>query len=223
MALSQADIDALIEAIHADPGLRDRVRNAILADDFLALPGIVRQLGERLDAVAARLDAVSDRLDAVAQSLDRLTGEVSRLRGDFGNLNGRMHEFDFERLVGSRIGPRFRRARPTSLFDLDPFDEAIRDGKLTGEEVDDANALDLVVIAQDREPAVPAEAILALELSIVVDGNDVLRASRRAAILQKAGLNAFPAVGGDSITAEGAEGASRLGVIPFIRKKEPAA
>lgn len=169
------------------------------------------------------MEALTANVGSLTLQIDRLTGEVTRLRGDFGNLAGRMYEFDFERLVGSRIGPRFRRARATSLFDLDHFDEAIRDGRVTGEEVDDANPLDLVVIAQDREPTVPTEAVLALELSMVVDGNDVLRASRRAAILRKAGLNAFAAVGGDSITAEGVEGAARLGVIPFIRKREPAA
>jgi hypothetical protein len=43
MAFSPADIESFIAALHSDPQLRDRVRDASLADDFLALPGIVRE------------------------------------------------------------------------------------------------------------------------------------------------------------------------------------
>jgi hypothetical protein len=37
MALTEADIEEFIAALQADPQLRDRVRNVILADDLLAL------------------------------------------------------------------------------------------------------------------------------------------------------------------------------------------
>jgi hypothetical protein len=39
MAFSRDEIEAFIAELHADPQPRDRVRSAILADDFLALPG----------------------------------------------------------------------------------------------------------------------------------------------------------------------------------------
>ena len=40
MALTPADIEQFISALHDDASVRERVRGAILADDFLALPRI---------------------------------------------------------------------------------------------------------------------------------------------------------------------------------------
>ncbi len=229
--------------LERDPQLRDRVRNAILADDFLALPGIVRQLGarvdqlgERVDQLGARVDQLGDRVDQLGERVGDLGLQVAglasqvaqlvlaqnQLTGKVTNMDGRLYEFEFERKIGPWLGPRFRRARILSLYDIEAFDEAVRSGKLTPEEAADANDLDLIVHAEDRAGDAP-EAILAFEVSITVDPTDVLRASRRAELLRRCGIHALAAVAGDQITREASDSVAQQEVLSFVRRKSPAA
>ncbi|MCC6382472.1 MAG: hypothetical protein IT304_08175 [Dehalococcoidia bacterium] len=60
MAFTAAEVEELIEALQREPQLRDRLRNAILTDDFLALPGIVRQLGERIERLTERMGLAAE-------------------------------------------------------------------------------------------------------------------------------------------------------------------
>jgi prefoldin subunit 5 len=86
MAFSPEQVEEFIAAVHADPLLRDRMREAILADDFLALPGIVRSIGERLDRLTARVDALAQEQQLLGQRLDRLTERVDRLTESVAEL-----------------------------------------------------------------------------------------------------------------------------------------
>jgi hypothetical protein len=52
MAFTPAQVEEFIAALHADRQLRDRVRDAILSDDFLALPGLVRANTVAIDRLA---------------------------------------------------------------------------------------------------------------------------------------------------------------------------
>lgn len=229
MAFSREEIEAFIAELQQDPQLRDRVRNAILADDFLALPGIVARLGERVEQLGERLDQLGERVDALSLQIAGLTSQVfqltlgqNQLTGKVTNIDGRLYEFEFERKIGPWIGPRFRRARVLSLYDIEAFDEAVRAGGLTREEADDANELDLVVQAEDRGGPT-SEAVLAFEVSVTVDASDVVRAARRADLLRRVGINAFAAVAGDQLTREAAESLLDRDVLSFVRKKTPAA
>ena len=99
MTLSEADFEQFIEAMHTDPVLRDRVRNAILADDFLALPGLVAQLVEhsaqvdrRLAELTGRMDQLTERMDQLAQRMDELAQRMDRLTERMDQLAQRMDE-----------------------------------------------------------------------------------------------------------------------------------
>ncbi len=66
MAFTAAEVEEFIGAIQQDPALRDRVRNAILADDFLAL----RQFARKREATPSSADidgAMSPTLIATKQ------------------------------------------------------------------------------------------------------------------------------------------------------------
>src|SRR5688572_17659661 len=107
MAFSREEIEAFIAELQQDPQLRDRVRNAILADDFLALPGIVARLGERVEQLGERLDQLGERVDALSLQIAGLTSQVfqltlgqNQLTGKVTNIDGRLYEFEFERKIG---------------------------------------------------------------------------------------------------------------------------
>jgi hypothetical protein len=237
MALDEQDIEEFIVRLHDDPQLRDRVRNAILSDDFLALPGIVRQLGERVDQLGARVDQLGERIDQLAermaavdvqlsrlaQNVDALTTaqhnfeqQMARVDGRLGNLEGWQFEERYVRNIGARLGRYFRRPQAVSLGDLDTVFEALQRGDISDKDWDDLKLIDVIAFGGDRS-AGDAQVYLAAELSIVVDEADVERAERRAAILRRAGLEVIPIVDGDTILPKAASLAQEKGVRHWLR------
>jgi len=115
MAFTVRDYQDLLSLLNAHPEWREELRRAILSDDFLALPRIVRELAaaqkrteeqlailgqrvdelaaaqkrteERLDRVETRLDRVETRLDGVETRLDRVEVELGKTRSELGRLS----------------------------------------------------------------------------------------------------------------------------------------
>jgi DNA repair exonuclease SbcCD ATPase subunit len=99
MAFTAQEIEQFIAALRNDVALRDRVRDAILEDDFRALPGIVRQLGEKLDQLAAadlllsqRIDSQAERIEDLARRLDQLAARVDDLAVRLEQLTARVDD-----------------------------------------------------------------------------------------------------------------------------------
>lgn len=97
MAFSPEDIESLVTELQRDPQLRDRLRSVILADDFLALPRIVADLGVRIQelveadrALAARLDTLTERMDTLTERIDTLTERMDTLTERMDTLTERM-------------------------------------------------------------------------------------------------------------------------------------
>jgi hypothetical protein len=209
MALSSADVDAIIDEVRRDPALRDRLREAILADDFLALPGLVRQLGERVDQLGEGLERLTERMDALtlrveelAGRMDSLTRSLDTLVGRVGNQDGELYEIKWQLNQGSRLGGRFRRIRPLVLVDWPPVTQALDSGLITDSQWRELTALDAVALVDDRRSG-RKDIVATIELSRVVDIGDVTRAADRAHYLESAGIPAIPVVAGERIT-EGA-------------------
>ena len=76
MAFTREQIEDFIAALHEDAELRERVRGAILADDFQALPGLVRANTEAIAALTERMDALTERMDALTEHMDALTERI---------------------------------------------------------------------------------------------------------------------------------------------------
>ena len=125
MAFSPADIEQFIEAVQANPSLRDRVRDAILHADFLSLPGIVARLGDRIEELAIqdarlgeRMDQLTERMDHLTMRIDQLTARVDqlteqvkaltvrlgRMDGRLGNLEGDFWEFRYTSRLSQMLG-----------------------------------------------------------------------------------------------------------------------
>lgn len=229
MALTEADIEQFIAELQANPQLRDRVRDAILAHDFLALPGIVERLGERIEQLVQqdeqlgrRIDQLGQRVDQLAIQVEQLGLKLDRFDGRLGNVEGEIYETKYVVNLGAHVFKRIRRARRVFPSDVSPVFEARRAGKITDAEWDDIHDLDVLAVGiEANSSSESAEKYLAIELSIVVDGSDVERAARRAAILRKSGVSAEAAVDGKAITADAEQSAGRLGVAVLVRKIRP--
>lgn len=226
MALSPADIESFIAALHEDAALRDRVRGALLSDEFLALPDSLREFDERMAKAhaehVARMDALDERirkldarltarLDAMAAQMD---ARFNRIEGRLGNLEGWQYEARYRDRLTSRLARRVRKARVISPTDLDAVFDGFRSGKLPEDEWDDLHRLDILAVGSDVGE--PGERIFAIELSMTVDSSGVRRARRRADILRRFEFDAEPMVDGDHILSEARTLAEELGVTVLV-------
>ena len=240
MAFSPADLEQFIEAVQADPLLRDRVRDAILHADFLALPGIVARLadrvedlaiqdarlGERMDQLTVRIDHLTMRLDQLTVRVDQLTEQVKALTvrldkmdGRLGNLEGDFWEFRYTSRLSQMLGQHhFVGVRQILPGEYPPFVEAWRDGRISDDEWHQLNLLDAVATAKQGKGIDAPEVMIALELSKVVDSRDVNRVNARASILRRAGFEILAAVDGAAILPAAKEEASTLGVLTLVRR-----
>lgn len=209
MAFTPADVDAFIEAIQHDPLLRDRVAKAILHEDFLALPGIVARLGDRIEQLAERMDAQTLRMD----ELIRVT---SNLAGRTGNLAGWRFEAEYRDRLASHLARRYRGVRPLVLGNMPALIEALDDGRIGEQEWDDVIRLDAA--AEGRPKGGGDEMVIVMELSKTVDINDVERVARRADIIRRAGVIVDAIVDGDQIEPLAHGRLADLGVISFVSR-----
>lgn len=219
MALSPADVDSFIAALHEDPALRDRVRGALLSDEFLAMPESLRELDrafrERMDAFDRRIDALTARLEEIAEQLGILVSRVNHLDGRVGNLEGWQYEIRYRQHLMAHLSQQIVRARLIAPSEFDAIDDAYQSGELSEADWDDVHRLD--VLATGRRAKGSDQRVLALELSVTVDTSDVARAKRRADILRRFEIDAEPMVDGDHILREARILADQLGVTVLVR------
>jgi len=235
MAFALTDFDAFIEAINADPQLRERVVKAILHEDFLALPSIVARLGDRLDQVAEQLaaltvrmdaltvhmDALTERMDAMTLRMDELIRLMNKLDGRTGNLEGWRFEAEYRDRLASHLARRYRGVRPLVLGNVQALLEALDDGRIADPEWDDIIRLDAA--AHVRPRAGGDDLVVVMELSKTVGIDDVERVARRADIIRRAGFVVDACVDGEQIDLLAQRRLAGLGVISFVDKlAEPA-
>ena len=100
-----------------------------------------------------------------------------------------------------------------------PIVEAYVDGRLSESEWDDLNLADITVIGKPRRQQDAPDSVILIELSIVIDTDDVARAARRAGIVRKLGIPAIPCVDGEVITPQAISLAKDDGVLALVRKQ----
>lgn len=229
MALSEADIEQFIEALQHNAELRERVRAAVLSDDFLALPGLLRAnteaiaaLTDQMNAVEARLERVESRLERVEWRLERVENRLDVLAGKVGNLDGEVLEVKFTARAARRFARLFRDVR---LIEDTEFARRLQDheASLAPSEWDDVLLLDALLEATSREDG--SKVFLAVEISRTVFEDDVVRADRRSRIVAQLGYaNVRACVDGDAIDPAAKVLAERLNVLAVVqREARPAA
>ena len=160
---------------------------------------IERQMAEfqqRTDQRFAELAEAQRRTD------ERLAEFQQRTEEQIGELKGTLLEMDYRAKVGAIFGSRLKKPK---VVDAGDMWDVLRD-RLDEEEIRQIVALDLIVRGRLLPPQGEGELWLAVEVSYIVDQNDVMRAAARAALLRKAGLPAIPVAAGKRLT----QGASAL-------------
>ncbi|MGC9023166.1 MAG: hypothetical protein ACP5J5_08615, partial [Dissulfurimicrobium sp.] len=148
------------------------------------------------------------KVDVIEQDVAILKQNVARLNIDVADLQGS----DLERRVREKapayLGKIIRRCRTLTHDKLaELLDDAVDAHKITAEMRADAVLADVVVIGRLFE-GMQRDVVLAVEVSKVVDVEDVRRAGRRAAIIGKAmGVDGIGVAFGKSCT-EGARAAA---------------
>ena len=231
MAFTVEDYRDLVQLLSERPEWRSELRQLLLSDELLTLPEIVRGLAEaqqraeeRLAAAEERLANVEERLANVEERLANVEERLSRLENAIQNLteqvralteSQRQTDNTVSRLKGESLEWSYRNKiygyfgylmRRLKVVDLSTIDEAL-EATLTSGEFRDVFRLDLLATGRLRTSPDRPEVWLAIEISAVVDSNDVDRAWRRAELIRRVTPLVLPVAAGDRVTS-GAETAA---------------
>ncbi len=208
-------LDALTESVKglAEAQRRTEERLDALTETVKELAEAQRRTEERLDALAEaqrrteeRLDALTETVKGLAEAqqrteerLNALIKSHERLTDIVGGLQGRMLEITYRDRAGAYFGRLLRRVKAVEPYIL----EDMLEETLSPDEFDDFLLLDLLVTGKPRQSPESSDIWLAVEISSVVDQNDIERAVRRASLLRRTGYRVVPGVAGESITQGG--------------------
>jgi hypothetical protein len=227
MAFTVNDIRDLTQLLTLHPEWRAEVRRLVLTDELLALPDLVRELAEAQKRTEQRVEELVEaqkrtelRVQELVQAQGRAEQRMGRLEGamaelahvqqrmwvDLSRLKGQGLEQQYAQKAASYLGRWLRRVRVVLPGALDAATESQLETRLTLDELQELLRLDVVITGTTRPPAPSREVWLAIEVSSVIDRDDVERAQRRAALLRKAGYRAAPVVAGEALT----QGATEL-------------
>ena len=211
MAFTVEDYRDLVQLLSERPEWRSELRQLLLSDELLTLPEIVRGLAEAQQRTEERLFKIETAIQNLTEQLTGLTREVReltenqrRMENIVSRLKGESLEWSYRNKIYGHFGYLMRRLK---VVDLSTIDEALEKTLASGE-FRDVFRLDLLTTGQLRESPDHPEVWLAIEISSVVDSNDVDRAWRRAGLIRRVGPPVLPVAAGDRVTS-GAETAAR--------------
>ena len=219
----------LSEDFEALPGIVRRLAEAHERAEQ-RLSGIEDRLArveQRLERVEARLEGAEQRLDRLEETVGQLVEAHRRAEERLERLEHRMHrvEVKLARIDGRTLELAYREKAPAyfgrwirrvQLADLNDLMEQLESRLGDAEAAYDVLLADLVLRGQAARLPHRPEVWLTVEISSVVDREDVRRAVRRAERLRQAGLPAIPVVAGEDAT-EGAETESRDRGVPMLQ------
>jgi outer membrane murein-binding lipoprotein Lpp len=170
------------------------------------------ELAARMDQLTARMDQLAARMDQLAARMDQLASQVSRLTTVVGVLKGDSLERRYRERAPAYFDDLLRGIHALSSEELAALlDEALSRGVLSRKER--RAMLDADVIVRGRRWEDGSEAYLSVEVSSVVDSEDVRRALDRAELLARAtGRPAIATVAGETITEQAEQAARALKV-----------
>ena len=199
------DIADLAQVLKDNPQWRDIIRAILLGDEMLEIPGRIADLISVNEMIVERLERLESGQAKLGSGQARLESGMTNLSSRFGNIIGS----DYERRAAQsarrlvRLGLGIRRARvllaktaPDRNEIPELLNEAAENGIVSDDEADDLLLADIILTG---EGAGGETAYAVCETSVTLYDHDVLRAKRRAGILQRAsGLTVLPAVIGQS-------------------------
>jgi prefoldin subunit 5 len=174
----------------------------------------------RVGELAAAQSRTEQTLIDLADGLRQTNAKLQHLTIRVDSLGGRAIEAQFRDRADAYFGHILRRSRLVKPDSLLGVEDALDSGAMTDLEYNGLRLLDAIVQGRDTREAGGPETLLALEVSLRIDNEDVIRALERAETLRKAGYRAFGAVGGDTITPRAAEMAEQQGVLVRLAPPE---
>ena len=178
----------------------------------------MRALAEAQAQTEAQMRALAEKqaqTEKVLQSLiatqQKFEERLQRLEIRVGQMDGDLLEIRYQERATSYFGRILRRLKVVSISDiLDTLEE-----RLSPDEVEELFNLDLLIRGRIRgSPGETGpEVWLAVEISALIDTEDVERALQRAILLRKAGYPAIPTVAGRNISPVAETVARREGVV----------
>ncbi len=171
-----------------------------------------RRNDERFAELAEFQRRTDERFAELAEAIRQLTlrFEEAQQRNDnqFADIRGKLLEIEYRNKIGAIFGGRLRKPR---VVDAGDVWDMLRD-QLGEAEIRRIVAADLIVRGGLLRAQSEGELWLVVEVSSVIDRNDVARAAERAALLRKAGLMVVPVVAGQRLTQGAVTLAEEFGV-----------
>ncbi|MCC9077144.1 hypothetical protein FKZ61_013630 [Litorilinea aerophila] len=158
----------------------------------------VSRLEEAVSALAEAQRRTEQRIEALTERMDRLVQTMERFQDALAKNTGWRLEQSYREKAYAYFGRVLRRVRIVPIQEIEEQLET-----LPPADRDELLLLDLIVRGRPRDLDVPTDVYLAVEVSSVVDRNDVERARRRAAILRSLGHVAVPVVAGENVSQGG--------------------
>ena len=227
VAFTVNDLRDLLRLLREQPDWLSEVRRVVLAEELLALPRELAEVQRRTDERFAELaEAIKqltlrfeeaqrrndERFAELAEAIRQLTlrFEEAQQRNDnqFADIRGKLLEIEYRNKIGAIFGGRLRKPR---VVDAGDVWDMLRD-QLGEAEIRRIVAADLIVRGGLLRAQGEGELWLVVEVSSVIDRNDVARAAERAALLRKAGLMVVPVVAGQRLTQGAVTLAEEFGV-----------
>jgi TolA-binding protein len=207
MPFTVSDFNDLLQLLDDHPQWRFELRQRLMSEDFEALPGLVRELAQaqqrteqRVEELAQAQQRTEQRLTRLEELLQQLIETQRHFEQRLARLEQRMDKLLYHQKAPSYFGRWLRRVKVLDANDvLDAVEE-----RLSESQIQELLLADLFVRGRARQRPDGPPIWLAIEISAVVDREDVNRAVARAALLRAAGLPALPVVAGES-TTEGAD------------------
>ncbi|GAB6182356.1 hypothetical protein [Thermodesulfovibrio hydrogeniphilus] len=197
------------------PEWKERIRKLILTEELLELPSKFEKFKEEdFKPLKQKVDRIEQDVEILKKDVKELKQDVAKLKDDVGDLKGKFLELKVRDNVGAFFGKLLRKAKLVDSADLaDSLYEIFEKGLISEADIDEALRVDAVVkgyLRKDKEKKV----MVAVEVSNVVDKNDVLRAKKRADIISTAfKVECISAVIGEDFTEGAKQTAEEVGVL----------
>lgn len=186
----RSDWDDLLTALESDPQLREALRRHILTEELLNLPATVASLARHVETIALAVGQLQTGMTTVKGNIERMQMAQGIQSGVLSEAAGAAYEN-----TAIRLAPRlFRRHlgfTETTLFShftdgwhgsLKAMAKAVPNNPtVSAEELEDLLETDMVFTAKGPK----GQVYVLAEASLTVQANDVIRARRRARILNR--------------------------------------
>ncbi|MGC8514372.1 MAG: hypothetical protein ACP5P1_15280, partial [Acidimicrobiales bacterium] len=196
---TREEVQRLINAVRADPTLRDELERAILADKLLHLPeqvailiDIMRSFAEAADtqfaALHKRLGNVEADVNTLKSDVNTLKSDVNTLKTDLGKTRGKLLEEQVRNNPGRFLGRYARRLKALSVDDVLDSNGVTLDDEKYGI----LSRADAFLAGSERGTGYAA--VIVVEATWRVSADDVTRTAAWTRLLNSVGILARGAI-----------------------------